>query len=261
MSTPENYTAKLLQDLPFFDGMEAAERDIILASSTIKLHPKRTVLFFQGDTTNTDNTFFIIIKGWVKLCNVTSEGEEFVVTLLTRDAVFSKGTIFNDTAHHFSAEVVVEAQVIEIPAALLRERLKGNSDIATRVIGTMADEIEKLQMTNSRLTAMNAPERLSCFLLRTSSWMTGGGGSFTLPYDKSTVAAQLGINPATFSRVLAKLESKGVTTRGSEINIQDFKKLSEFCCTHCPIPEDKCACKRMLLRCKDEKNNAIKKVA
>jgi len=109
----------------------------------------------------------------------------------------------------------------------------------------MNQRVHQLQIENSHLLSMKTVQRLGCLLLRLSSWMQGKGGVFTLPYDKSIIAAQLGMNPATLSRMFTKLESKGVSKNGHEISIQDFTALSKCCCLHCPLSEHLCAGRRI----------------
>lgn len=116
-----------------------------------------------------------------------------------------------------------------------------NPVMVTHVMTSMTDKIKNLRIENGNLANMDAPQRLSCLLLRLSSWMSGKGGSFPLPYDKSVMASQLGIAPATFSRVLEKMKERGVVHKGTEIHIENFLSLSEYCCNHCPIPDGHCA--------------------
>jgi len=116
-----------------------------------------------------------------------------------------------------------------------------NPVMVTYFMTSMTNKIKSLRIENGNLANMDAPQRLSCLLLRLSSWITGECGSFPLPYDKSVMAAQLGIEPATFSRVLEKIKKRGVTHKGSEIHIKDFLSLSEYCCSLCPIPDGHCA--------------------
>lgn len=48
------------------------------------------------------------------------------------------------------------------------------------------------------------------------------------PYGKATLAARLGVEPATLSRDLARLAPLGVTVRGRTLTIGDAKRLREL---------------------------------
>jgi hypothetical protein len=50
-----------------------------------------------------------------------------------------------------------------------------------------------------------------------------------LPYDKTLVAARLGMKPESLSRALAKLKSFGVVTKGNKVELTDIERLRNYC--------------------------------
>ena len=107
-------------------------------------------------------------------------------------------------------------------------------------MASMSREMRRLQLETEHRAMMDAPQRISCMLLRLSADMIGAGGAFTFPYDKSLAAARLGMKPETFSRALAQLKSDGVTVKGSEIRIDSFSHLAELSCSHCSCAAGEC---------------------
>lgn len=234
---------ELLSHISFFKAMCAEDKNTFLKNATFKNYPKHTSIYTQGDKAD---KFLIIIKGWVKLYNVTIDGEEIIATVLTKGDALGEDFLFSDQICFFSATAIDDNVILaEIPSKIVKKMVMTNPAMIAHVMTSMTNKVKNLRIENGNLANMNAPKRLSCLLLRLSSWMKGKGGSFPLPYDKSVMAAQLGIDPATFSRVLEKIKDKGVTHKGSEIHIKDFLPLSEYCCTHCPIPEGHCAGRRI----------------
>lgn len=231
-----------ISDIPFFALMDKAERNIILKAAIIKDYEKRHSLFREGDSVH---KFMIIVSGWVKLYNITADGEEIVIDMLARGDVIGYVRIFAGTNSPFSAKIIEKAQVVEIPFSLIEQRVRANPVLAGQIMTFMTDKINRLWVANSHLSTMKAEQRLSCLLLRLSSRMTGTGGTFSLPYHKSIIASQLGVELSTLSRVFSKLGAKGVTYKGSEVRINNFAALSACCCSQCPIPYDKCAGRRM----------------
>lgn len=241
MRAIEQFSHYHMPDLPFFNGIQTAELDILIKASSIKKYPKRTSLFLQGDKLW---KFFIIIKGWVKLYNITEDGKEILIGMLTNGDTIGDAQAFDSSAHLFSAIAAEETELIEIPTGVMRERVMANPALAQKIVASITRKIHALRVANSHLTSMNAQQRLSCLLLRLSANMKGKGGTLSLPYDKSLIAGQLGIDPATLSRALTRLEKKEVTNKGVEIHIKDFSKLSSFCCKQCPIPRGQCLGRR-----------------
>ena len=239
MAQTKKKVEALLQGLPFFKGLPDSDFSTFLKAANIKDYDKNASLFLQGDLAD---RFFIVIDGWIKLYRNTAEGDEVVLALMTRGDVFGEAAIFSKAHYPFSADATEKAKIFEIPASILKDRAKNNTDITARVMNTMSHEIDHLQLEKEHMALMNASQRVGCLLLQLSSHMTGTGGTFCFPYDKSLAATRLGMKPETFSRALSQLKSKGVSVKGAEIRIENFLKLSAYCCVHCSAGPDECRC-------------------
>ena len=229
----------LFSDLVFFSGMAEEDRRDFCRLKNIRDYSKGEHLFRQGDKAD---RFFVILQGRIKRYLGTSDGREVIVTLFTRGDVLGGPEIFENTNYYFSAEAAEDTQLIEIPVNALKIRAKENPDIMVSIIAAMARDMHKLQIENEHKTLMDAPQRIGCLLLQLSSGLSGTGGAFDLPYDKSLAAQSLGMRPETFSRALAELKSIGVvaSTRGSTVSIENFSRLIDFCCGQCTSLPGEC---------------------
>lgn len=227
--------------LPFFKALPREETAILLSAGKIVSYKKRATIFMQGDPAT---RLFIIISGWVKVHNINDNALESNVRLLTRGDTFGIDSIFEGSRHLFSAETVNECKLLEMPAEILRERMKTSADLAMNIISILSHKVKDMQIANACTALKHAPRRIACLLLRLTSWTSGRGVTLKLPYEKSVAAAQLGMDQATFSRALTRLEIFGVTSSNGEISIKDFEKLSEHCCSLCSISEDQCMGRR-----------------
>lgn len=55
-----------------------------------------------------------------------------------------------------------------------------------------------------------------------------------LPYDKTLLAARLGMQPETFSRALAKLkEQTGIRVKGAVVELDNLEQLINYSCQVC----------------------------
>lgn len=237
MGAVDNRTAEFLQGLTFFAGLPSADMEAFLGAATVRDYKKGEALFHQGDAAE---SLFIVVSGWVKQFRNTAEGEQAMVLLFSRGEVFAEATIFPGSVYSLSAEAAEDARVLAIPGAVLRSRAMKNPDITGRMMASLSREIQNLQRQTEQMAIMTAPQRVSCLLLQLSSHMIGKGGTLTFPYDKSLAAARLGMTPETFSRALMQLKPHGVTTRGPEITIDSFSRLTEFSCGHCTALPGEC---------------------
>lgn len=227
----------LISALPFFKGLPEPDVQAIAQAAAVRDHSKGKPLFHQGDKAD---RFFAILSGWVKLFRTTDEGEEAIVALFTKGDVFGEAAVFGNADYPFSAMAAEDSRLIEIPAPFLKEQAKNNPAITTRIMNSMSREMHKLQMENEHMAIMSAPQRVGCLLLQLSSGMIGKGGTFAFPYDKSLAAARLGMKPETFSRALMQLKPYGIESKGTEIKIDSFHCLAQYCCGHCSANLDDC---------------------
>lgn len=243
MKIAKDRTEEFLRGIAFFSQLQKSAVENLLKAVTLRSYEKNQTIFLRGDKAD---RFFIIINGWIKLSRETPEGDETIVALLTRGDVFGEAALFSTTNYSFSATAAENSQLAQIPATTIKEVAKSNPDILQRIMATMSREIYQIQMEREHLALMSAAQRVGCLILQLSENMSGKGGVFTFPYDKSLAAQRLGMNPETFSRALAQLKPVGVSVKGSEIRIDSFERLAEFSCVHCSSLTDECAGKHRI---------------
>ena len=230
MGMLDNRTAEFMKKLTFFSGLPKADMEAFMEAASVQSYPKGTCIFHQGDKAE---SFFVVISGWVRLFRNTVEGDEAFVGLFTRGDVFAEAALFTGGNYPFSADAAEETCILVIPGNVLKSRARNNPDITTRTLASMSREMENLQRQNEQMSIMSTSQRVACLLLQLSSHMIGNGGTFTFPYDKLLAAARLGMKAETFSRSLAQLRPYGVTTKGTEVKIESFGKLTEYSCGNC----------------------------
>jgi len=162
--------------------------------------------FFQEERAE---SFFVVLNGWVKLSRETVEGDEYVIGMFSRGESFAEAAIFDSGRFPVTAEAVEPARVLVVPAKPFMETISLDPQLAMSMLATMSRRLRHLVTQVEQLQAKSAPQRVGAFLLRLSD---GVDGAITvqLPYDKSLIAARLGMKPETFSRALAKLRHLGI---------------------------------------------------
>lgn len=239
----ESHLRSIIGDFSFFKNLPDTDIDFLLTSAVIRKYSKRAFVFTQG---NPAHYFFIIISGWVKAHNMNAKGDQSAVHLLTKGDVLGVDTIFDRGSYLSSAETVSdECQMLEIFSETLKEQARISPELAEKLLGLLSHKIKEMQVSDACSVLGDSSRRLACLLLRLSSWMVGKGGTLKLPYEKSIAALQLGMDQATLSRALTSLSDLSVTSKCREITINNFSRLSEYCCVHCPIPEGHCAGRRI----------------
>jgi CRP/FNR family transcriptional regulator, dissimilatory nitrate respiration regulator len=214
--------APLLMDLPG-DVLKG-----LLEESHVVEFPRNKLLFLRGEPAV---HIYLLLDGWVKVYRDTPEGEQTVIGILKPGETVAEAAIFLGRDYPASAEVVSDARLLELPSDTLLTLLREDGELGIRMLGTLSQRLRGLVLHIEQIQARSTPQRLGEFLLSLCDEKEGAI-TLDLPYDKSLVAARLGMKPESLSRALAKLRSYGVSTNGHQVELSDISALRNFCITN-----------------------------
>lgn len=203
----------------------------IAAGANVQTYEKGKILFVQQDPAE---RYYVILSGWVKLFRETMEGAQVVVDMLPAGKLFGEMAVFNEDSCPYSAEIIEKAEIVSFPLAPLKAEIRKNGALTLNMLHHMAQHHIRQGKEIEHLSFQTAPQRIGCFLLRLFDQEQTGPVTVRLPYDKTLIAAKLGMQPETFSRALKKLRTATqIEIRGSTVRIHDTRKLSRFSCLTC----------------------------
>lgn len=216
---------------PLFRGVPAELVNKFIAQASPHGYPKGRIIFMQEDEAE---RFYLLVSGWVKLFRETLDGEEAVIDVVDGGHLLGESVIFENDTYHCGAEVVEDAALVSMPLSLLKEAVETSTVMAKNLFTAMS-RAKRLQTKElEHRTIQNAPQRIGCFLLRLIPKNTEKNIVLHLPYDKTLMAARLGMKPETFSRALNRLRDEtGIRIRGASVEIDDVKMLSDYSCSAC----------------------------
>jgi len=222
---------KTLKNTPLFKHCSETVLQNFATQSTIMVADKGQVFFVHEEPAK---RFFIIMEGWVKLFRETLDGTQAVIDILPQGYVFGESSIFQNDQYIYSAETVEPTKLIAAPLHLLKSEMDNNINLVREMLSALSIQKRQQDKELEHLTIQNAPQRIGCFLLRLTSQDIKGRVRIQLPYDKSLVAARLGMQAETFSRALSKLKNAtGLEIKGATIELDDIQKLISFSCSVC----------------------------
>lgn len=210
---------------PLFSSLSRDALENLLTGTSVQEAPAQTILFLQGD--NADR-FYAVLGGWVKLSRTGADGEETVINILAAGETFAEAAMFDSGRFPVTAEVMSASRLLRVPAKTFLTELSENSNLSLSILASMSRHLRYLVQQVEQLHAKSAPQRVGNFLLLLSPKMDQPE-RIQLPYDKSLVAARLGMTPETFSRALVKLRPFGVQTDGHDIVLREPVALHRFC--------------------------------
>lgn len=214
----------------FSRASEALIDSFAQAAQVVSLK-KGDTLFLQDDDAD---AFYIVLSGWVKLFRETLDGNEAVIDMVTNGHIFAETAILEDSVHSFGASAIEDVRVLRLPSALLKKAITEDNAMALSMLTSLSRHRKRQTREIESLTLQNASQRIGCFLLRLCHRDDMGPIELKLPYDKSLIAARLGMKSETFSRALNKLrEETGITVKGATVIIPTIDVMSSFACSAC----------------------------
>ena len=220
----QEYAKDTLAGLPFYTCLSDDDKAMLCEHSTIREYGRDSHIFRYGKT---QDHFYLICSGWVKIYCETLAGEEAIVDLLTAGNMLGEQAIFSDTAM-FSAEAVCNGTILlEMPVDVIRAHIQRTSSFVSCILSGMVHHTSTLRCQIKQLDADQASERVALFLMKL--YKLKRKETFTLPFKKALLANYLGMKPETLSRALAVLKSRGVSVDKDKIQIFDPLRFSTYC--------------------------------
>lgn len=220
-----------LENMSLFHNCDNETIENFAKQSHMLSFPKGKVIFVHEELAQ---RFYIVLSGTVKLFRETLGGTQAVVDILPRGHMFGETSMFLNDTYAYSAEVIENAQIISLSLSLLKSAIDSNPKIAVSMLSIMSHHRQQQDKELEHMTIQNAPQRIGCFLLSLVDQNKVGQIIIDLPYDKTLVAARLGMQPETFSRALASLKEKtGIRVKGSSIELDNVQQLANFSCSAC----------------------------
>ncbi len=218
----------IVRRAPLFSGVSGTVLDELLKGAHVGQYRRGQLLFLRGDPAE---HFYLLLDGWVKIFLDTPAGEQTVLEVMRSGETIAEAAIFLGMAFPASAELADDARLLEIPAQPFLDKLRKDGDLALTMLGALSKRLHFLIQHIEKVQTFSTPQRLAEFLLGLgdAEKVEIGEMVLSLPYDKSLVAARLGMKPESLSRALAKLRDIGVETKGGEIRIADVQRLRNFC--------------------------------
>lgn len=220
-----------LKRLPLFSNMNSSLFTAFCQAAQIQRLQKGTTLFLQDGPSE---WFYVITSGWVKLFTETLDGDEAVIDMLTAGHVVGETGILEDGLHTFGAATVEPVTLLRLPSSLLKSAVAEDHNTALAMLGSLSRHRQRQTREIESLTLQNASQRIGCFLLRLCDPDLENPITLTLPYDKSLIAARLGMKSETFSRALNKLRAEtNIAVKGAVVTVPDVQTLSMYVCSAC----------------------------
>lgn len=191
-----------------------------------KVFPPGTVIFRDGET---GREMYVIQSGKIKIFKRIRDVEK-TLAILPEGEFFGEMSILNNNPRSASAEVVEEAKLLVIDPKTFEQMIKGNPEIALRIIKKLAqrlqeadDQIENLLIKDSASKIVHTLGRLA----DTTGKAVDGG--IKVAINAGGLAQKTGLEESAIKETVDKLvKAKLVTTEADGLVIGDVDKLRKY---------------------------------
>ena len=217
----------ILATLPLFQGVELDLLQGLSASSRFVQHEKGDIFLAQGQPVT---RFYAVLDGWCGASKGNVEGQEAILQIFHRgDFLPEPDKIATAETSTVNLQALTSVRLLMLTPNLVRNALERSQIFAANMLAASVRRCQELRDHIEQLTLHSAEQRVGRFLLQMRFNTSEEGRDIVLPFDKSLIAAYLGIKPETFSRTLQSFKENGFVVERNHLVVPDRQALCDYC--------------------------------
>ena len=205
---------ELTKLIPFFAGLSLETQNKITKHFVSLSHPANQLVLLENDW---GGSVYFILEGWVKIRTYNLDGKEVTLNILGQGEIFGEMAALEKKPRSTDAITLTSTIIGRIPAEDFVDFLTTEPLAGVRLAQLMARRIRqinrRLQLREANSTSRVADAIL--FLVEGQGKETAGGKKIpNLPHRE--ISSLSGLARETVTRVLTKLEKKGLIQRDTD---------------------------------------------
>ncbi|MGL5511030.1 MAG: Crp/Fnr family transcriptional regulator [Microcoleaceae cyanobacterium] len=214
-SLSQNQGRELLMATPFFDGLPESVVERATSHIVSRQHPANQVILLENDW---GSSVYFILEGWVKIRTYNLDGKEVTLNILGKGELFGEMAALDEVPRSTDVITLAPALIGNMPAQDFAHLISVEPQAGIRLSKLMARRLRQVNR-RLRLRESDSTSRVADILL----FLAEGQGKTVetgieipnLPHRE--LSSLSGLARETVTRVLSKLEKKGLIVREREI--------------------------------------------
>lgn len=206
----------LLRDMPLFHGLTAVEMDRVLLHAALVHVASGAAVFDQGAPAG---MFFLLLRGRLKVSQVTSDGQQVLVRIVSPGDLFGFARALNRTDYPGTARAVVDSAVVGWPMGDWPVVVEASPRVAASALLTLGQRLDEAHTRLREMSTEEVERRIAHTVLRLADRagrVEAGGIRVDFPISRQDVAQLSGTTLHTASRVLSAWEGRGYVASGRQ---------------------------------------------
>lgn len=215
--------ANQIRTVHLFQDMADDRFAILVRDAYLQRFPSKVSLIVEHDK---PDFLHVVVEGAVELFS-RHGGRETTIAVIRPVTTFILAAVVRDLPYLASGRTLEPSRILMLPAEAVRAAFDEDNAFSRAIVRELSRSFRGVMKELKGQKLRTSAERLANWILIHDA-RNGGTGRFTLPYDKRTLAARLGMSPENLSRNFAQFADLGVAVRGREITVSDADRLASF---------------------------------
>jgi len=205
----------LIRSAPFFVGLPETVVDKATAHVVIRNHPANQVILLENDW---GTSVYFILEGWVKIRTYNIDGKEVTLNILGKGEIFGEMAPLDEVPRSTDVITLVPTVIGNMPAQDFVQLLNSEPQSGIRLAQLMARRLRQVNR-RLRLRESDSVSRVADILLFLADGQgTQGDQGIEIPnLPHRELSSLSGLARETVTRVLSKLEKKGLIQRDRDV--------------------------------------------
>ncbi len=167
-------------------------------------------LLSQGDV---PQSFTVILEGRAKVCTVSADGRENILSILSKNDYFGELHLFGSKPAAYSVVALQHVKAWSFSRQQFQKLLTAFPQMAARLVEELGNRVIQLEKILNSSMNSRVGARIAALLLEFSrkyTVLSPNGPEIALPLSREGMANYLGIARETMSRKLRQMEEDGL---------------------------------------------------
>jgi CRP/FNR family cyclic AMP-dependent transcriptional regulator len=187
--------------------------------------PRGAVLFREGEP---GHDMYVVQQGRVTVSKQVGEVEKILASMGPGEFL-GEMSILNNRPRSATATCAEDSKLLVIDAKTFEAMIRGNAEIAIRMIKKLADRVQEANEQIENLLLADVSSRVVHYLATAAEKVPAGPAGHALAMPPRELPARVGAKPEPVAAVLTKLGAAGIlVVHPDELVVTDVAKLRRF---------------------------------